>query len=74
MATPSQTIQTTLRLVRVTRLIYLGLFLFGLHTQLINFADDILRTLGYLTTSQVERETGIQARGLSASVAQATAV
>ena len=58
------------------RLIYLGGFLFGLHTQLINFADDILwvKVLGYLSMLPllrwIVRETGIQARGLSASVAQ----
>ena len=58
------------------RLIYLGGFLFGLHTQLINFADDILwvKVLGYLSMlpllKWIVRETGIQARGLSASVAQ----
>ena len=58
------------------RLIYLGGCLFGLHTQLINFADDILwvKVLGYLSMVPllrwIVRETGIQARGLSASVSQ----
>ena len=58
------------------RLIYFGGFLFGLHTQLINFADDILwvKALGYLSMlpllGWIVRETGIQARGLSASVSQ----
>ena len=58
------------------RLIYLGGCLFGLHTQLINFADDILwvKALGYLSMlpllGWIVRETGIQARGLSASVSQ----
>ena len=46
------------------RLIYLGGFLFGLHTQLINFADDILwvKVLGYLSMlpllKWIVRETG----------------
>ena len=58
------------------RLFYLGGFLFGLHTQLINFADDILwvKVLGYLSMlpllGWIVRETSIQARGLSASVSQ----
>ena len=58
------------------RLIYLGGCLFGLHTQLINFADDILwvKVLGYLSMlpllGWIVRETVIQARGLSTSVSE----
>ena len=64
-------------LARVSDAPYLpGGFLFGLHAQLINFADDILwvKVLGYLNMlpllGWIVRETGIPARALGIRLAR----
>ena len=73
MTSPSIKPKTTFWLAAM-RLIHLGGFLFDcIHS---SFADDILwvKVLGYLSMlpllGWIVRETGIQARGLSASVSQ----